>query len=83
MELIPLSPLLLLLFAYSMTRGQEETSTSKAGLRRGPSRDTPSASSLISSLSMEELRSYFQIPNNIDFELPDCPTESILTRKIV
>ena len=25
---------------------------------------------------MEELRSYYQIPNNIDFELLDSPTES-------
>ena len=62
----------------SLARGQEETSTSQAGCRRGPSRDTPSISSLISSLSMEELRSYCQIPNNIDFELPDGPTESTI-----
>ena len=75
MELIPLSLLLLLLSACSMAKGQEKTSTSQAGRRRGPSRDTPSASSIISSLSMEELRSYCQIPNNIDFELPDGPTE--------
>ena len=68
MELIPLSSPLLLLFACSMARGQEETSTSQAGRRRGPSRDKPSTSSLISSLSMEELRSYYRIPNNIDFE---------------
>ena len=58
MELIPLSLLLLFLSACSMARGQEETSTSQARRRRGLSRDTPSASSLISSLSIEELRSY-------------------------
>ena len=52
------------------------TSTSPVGRRRGPSRDTPSASSIISSLSMEELRSYYQIPDNIDFELPDGPAKS-------
>ena len=75
MELIPLSPLLLLLSTCSMARSQEETSTSQAGRRRGPSRDRPSASSLISSLSMEELRSYRQIPNNISFELSDDPVE--------
>ena len=40
-ELIPLSPLLLLLSACSMARGQEKTSTSQAGRRRGPSRDMP------------------------------------------
>ena len=76
MELILLSLLLLLLSACSMARGQEETSTSQAGSRRGPSRDTPSARRLISSLSMEELRSYCQIPSNIDFELLDGPAES-------
>ena len=76
MELIPLSFLLLLLSACSMAGGQEETSTSQARHRRGPNWDTTSASSLISSLSMEELRSYCQIPSNIDFELPDGPTES-------
>ena len=58
MELIPLSSPLLLLSACSMERGQEETSTSQAGRRRGPSQDSPSTSNLISSLSMEELRSY-------------------------
>ena len=58
-----------------MARGQEETSTSQAGCRRGPSRDTPFASSLISSFSMEELRSYYRIPNSIDFELPDSPAK--------
>ena len=61
-----------------MERGQEEISTSQARSRRGPSQDTPSASSLISYLSMEELRSYYQIPNNIDFEFPDGPAESTI-----
>ena len=81
MELIPLSLLLLLLSACSMARGQEETSTSKARRRKGPSRDTPSARSLISSLSMEELRSYCQIPRNIDFEFPDGPVESTVNEE--
>ena len=58
MELIPLSSPLLLLSPCIMARGQEETSTSQVGRRRGPSWDSPSARSLISSLSMEELRSY-------------------------
>ena len=61
-----------------MTRGQEETSTSQVGHRRGPSRDMPSASSLVSFLSMEKLRSYCRIPNDIDFELSDGPTESTI-----
>ena len=81
MELTPLSSVLLLLFACSMARGQEETSTCQAGCRRGPGRDTPSASSIISSLSMEELRSYCHIPNNIDFELSGGLAESIIGKE--
>ena len=73
MELTPLSSVLLLLSACSMARGQEETSTSQAGRRRGPGGDTPFASSIISSLSIEELRSYCHIPDSINFELPDGP----------
>ena len=61
----------LLLSACSMARGQEETSTSQAGLRRGPNRESPSASSIISSLSMDEVRSYCQIPEDIEFELSE------------
>ena len=78
MELILLFSVLLLLSTCSMMRGQEETSTSQAGCRKGSVQDTPSTSSIISSLSMEELRSYCQIPDNIDFELPDGPLESIV-----
>ena len=81
MELIPLSSVLLLLSACSMARGQEETSTSQAGRRRGPGWDTPSASSIIYSLSMEELKSYCQIPDNIDFELSDSPAESTIGKE--
>ena len=58
MELTSLSFIPLLLSACSMARGQEETSTSQVRRRRGPGQDTPSISSIISSLSMEELRSY-------------------------
>ena len=46
MELTPLSSVLLLLSACNMARGQEETSTSQVGHRRGPSQETPSASSI-------------------------------------
>ena len=81
MELTPLSSVLLLLSACSMTRGQEETSTSQAMHKRGPGRDTPFASSIISSLSMEELRSYCHILDNIDFELLDGPEESTIDKK--
>ena len=76
MELTPLSFVLLLLSTCSMARGQEEASTSQVGHRRGLGRDMPSTSSIISSLSMEELRSYYQILDNIDFELLDGLVES-------
>ena len=78
MEPILFSSVLLLLYACSMARGQEETSTSQAGHRRGPGRDTPSGSNIISSLSMEELKSNCQILDNIDFEFPDGPVESTI-----
>ena len=64
-----------------MARGQEETSTNQAGSRRGLGQDTPFASNIISSLSMEELRSYCQIPDNIDFELSDGPAESTIGKE--
>ena len=59
-----------------MARGQKETSTSQARLRQGPNRESPSASSIISSLSMDEVRSYCQTPEDIDFELSEGPAES-------
>ena len=77
-ELTPLSSVILFVSACSMVRCQEETSTSQAGLRRGPGRDTPFVSSIISSLPMEELRSYCQILDNIDIELSNSPTESTI-----
>ena len=57
-----------------MARGQEETSTSQVRHKRGPNRELPSASSLVFSMSMEELRSYYQIPDNISLELSNDPT---------
>ena len=78
MEPTPLLSILLLLFACSMVRGQEETSISQAMRKRGPGQDTPSASNINSSLSKEELRSYRQIPDNIDIELLDSPAKSII-----
>ena len=81
MEPTPFSSVLLLLPACSMVRGQEDTSTSLAGHKREPVRDTPSASNIISSLSMEELRSYCHIPDNIDFELSDGPAESTIDKE--
>ena len=54
-----------------MTRGQEGTSTSQVGRRRGPSQESPSASSLVSSMLMEELRSFCRVPDGINLELSD------------
>ena len=61
-----------------MTRGEEETSTSQAGLKLGPARRTRSASSIVSSLTMEELRTYYEILDNIDLKLMENPDESTL-----
>ena len=59
-----------------MVRGQEVTSSSQVGRRRGPTGGTPSASSVISSLMMEELRAYCDVPDNIDLTLMEEPDES-------
>ena len=61
-----------------MARGQEETSTSQAGRKRGPTRGTPSTSSIISFLSMEELRAYCEIPDYIDVMLSDGPSRNTI-----
>ena len=61
-----------------MTRGEEEASTSQAGRKRGPARGMRSASSIVSSLTMEELRTYCEIPDNIDLKLMEEPDESTL-----
>ena len=60
-----------------MVRGQEETSTS--GRPGGRTRATPSASSIISSLTMEELMRYCEVPDNINFRFVDRPDESTLS----
>ena len=59
-----------------MARGQEETSTS--GRLGGRLRATPSASSIISSLTMEELMAYYEVLDNIDLWLMDMTNESTL-----
>ena len=59
-----------------MARGQEETSTS--GPPGGRTQATPSASSIISSLTMEELMAYCEVPDNIDLHLMERTDESIL-----
>ena len=61
-----------------MTRGEEETSTSQVGCKQGPARGTRSASSIFSSLTMEELRTYCEIPDNIDLKLMEKLDKSTL-----
>ena len=59
-----------------MVRGQEETSTS--GRPGGHLRATPSSSSIISSLTTEELITYCEVPDNIDLRLMERTNESTL-----
>ena len=59
------------LFACRMARGQEETSTNQVGHRRGPSQESPSISNLVSSMSMEEFRSFCRVPDGICLEFSD------------
>ena len=63
-----------------MARGQEETSTSQVGHRRGPIRESLTTSSIISSLSMDKVRSYCQILEDIYFELSEGPAESTMSK---
>ena len=74
----PPPPLFFCLSAYRMARGQEETSTSQAGHKRGPTRGMPFTSNTISSLFMEELRAYCEIPDDIDIVLSEGPAENII-----
>ena len=61
------------LFACRMMRGQDETSTSQVGCKKGSIRESPIASSLVSSMSMEELRSLCRVPNDISLDLSEGP----------
>ena len=62
--------------ACRMTRGQEENFTIQVGRKRGTTRGTPSTSSIISFLSMGELRAYCEIPDDIDVVLSEGPVEN-------
>ena len=59
-----------------MEMGREETSTS--GRPEGRLRATPSVSSIISSLTMEELMAYCEVPDDIDLRLMERADESTL-----
>ena len=54
------------------------TSTHQAGRERRPIPGTPSSSSIISSLTMEELRAYYDVPANINLKLMEDPDESTI-----
>ena len=60
-----------------MVRGREETSTS--GRPRGRPRAKPSASNVIAPLMMEELKVYFEVPENINLRLMEGADESTLS----
>ena len=59
-----------------MARGREKTSTS--GHLGGRPRATPSASNVIASLTMEELKVYCEVPDNIDLRLMERADDSTL-----
>ena len=61
-----------------MMRGQEKTSTGQVGCSKGSSQESPTARSLVSSMSMKELRSFCRVPNDILLEFLDGPTLSIV-----
>ena len=58
-----------------MARGREETSTS--GRPEGCPRAKPSASSVIASLTMEELKAYCEVPDDINFWLMERADDSM------
>ena len=62
-----------------MVRGREETSTS--GRPGGRSQEKPSASNIIASMTMEELKVHSEVPDNIDLWLMERTDESTLNRE--
>ena len=48
-------------FAYSMARGQEETFASQDRRKRRTPLESPTVSSLVAAMSVEELRSFCQV----------------------
>ena len=66
------------LFPSRMIRGQEDTSTSQVGRRKGSNRESAIASSFVASMSMERLRSFCRVSKGISLKLSDGPTHSIV-----
>ena len=61
-----------------MARGHEEASTSQAGRKRGTPRETPTVSSLVAAMFVEDLRSFRQVPEAIRLEMADDAATSIM-----
>ena len=66
-----------------MARGHEETSTSHAGCKRGTPRETPIVSSIVVAMSVEELRSFSQVPADIKLEVADGTTAPTIRGQIM
>ena len=54
-----------------MTRGHEEASTSQDGCKRGTPWETPTVSSLVATMSVEDLRFFRQVLPAIKLEMSD------------
>ena len=61
-------------FAHRMARAHEKTYTSLAGHKGGTPWEMPSVSSLVAAMSVEELRSFSQVPTFIRLEVSDNTT---------
>ena len=59
-----------------MARGHKEASTSQATRKRGGPWETPTASNLVTTMSIEDLRSFRQVPAAIRLEMLDDATTS-------
>ena len=60
-----------------MARGHEEAST-RLSVRGGPPQEIPMASSLVVAMSVEDLRSFRQVPAVIGLEMSDGATTSTM-----
>ena len=54
-----------------MARGHEEASTNQARRKRGTPWEMPTVSSLVAAMSVEDLRSFKQVPATIKSEVSD------------
>ena len=61
-----------------MARDHEEAFTSQAGHKRGIPQETPTASSLVATMSIKDLRSFKQVPAAIKLEMSDSAATSTM-----